>query len=30
MAPTREAADKLVNARLAAPSTAEANNVFYM
>lgn len=30
MAPTREAADKLVNDRLAAPYTADANDVLYM
>ena len=30
MAPTREAADKLVNDRLAAPFTADANDVLYM
>jgi homoserine O-acetyltransferase/O-succinyltransferase len=30
MAPTREAADKLLNERLAAPFTADANDVLYM
>jgi homoserine O-acetyltransferase/O-succinyltransferase len=30
MAPTREAADKLLNSRLAAPFTADANDVLYM
>jgi homoserine O-acetyltransferase/O-succinyltransferase len=30
MAPTREAADKLLNDRLAAPFTADANDVLYM
>jgi homoserine O-acetyltransferase/O-succinyltransferase len=30
MAPTREAADKLLNGRLAAPFTADANDVLYM
>jgi homoserine O-acetyltransferase len=30
MAPTRQAADKLVNDRLAAPFTADANDILYM